>query len=144
MSGSDAATPGPSRPRPRPASRQRARRWRAVHVATGALVALHFSVLVAAFPDIMVTNDSAFHVALARQYAEHGTYFWDTIHYAPAHRPNLQGPAVHMATGLLGRLLGGSGDDYVRANVLLALAGWLAAVGTVVFCALAISDAATP
>jgi len=27
--------------------------------------------------------DSAFHVALARQYAEHGTFWWDTIHYGP-------------------------------------------------------------
>jgi len=100
---------------------------------TAALVGLHLALLLAALPDYMVSNDSAFHVALARQYAEHGVYFWDTIHYAPAHRPNLQGPALHVAIGVLGRALGGTGDDYVRANALLAVAGWAAAVGTVAF-----------
>jgi hypothetical protein len=31
---------------------------------------------------------------------------------------------------MLGRALGGAGDDYVRANALLGIACWLAAVGT--------------
>lgn len=98
--------------------------------ATWFLVALHFVLLAAALGDYRVSVDSAYHVALARQYGEHGTYFWDDIHYAPAHRPNLQGPAVHVVVGALGRLLGGAGDDYVTANALVALAGWLAAVLT--------------
>jgi hypothetical protein len=98
-----------------------------------AVIGLHLALLVAALPDWMVSVDSAFHVALARQYAEHGAFWWDTIHYGPAHRPNLQGPALHLAIGLLGRILGGTGDDYVRANALLGLAQWLAAMATVVF-----------
>jgi hypothetical protein len=102
-----------------------------LRVATAAIVFLHLGLLAASLPDYFVGPDSAFHVALARQYGEHGAFFWDTIHYAPAHRPNLQGPALHVAVGALGRLLGGTGDDYIRANALVGLAGWLAAVGTV-------------
>jgi hypothetical protein len=101
--------------------------------AVAAILGLHLLLLLLALPDLMVGPDSAFHVALARRYAEHGAFFWDTIHYAPAHRPNLQGPALHVAIGVLGRLLGGTGDDYVRANAILAVAGWSAAAGTVVF-----------
>src|SRR5262245_43209177 len=101
--------------------------------ATLVVVALHLILLLAAVPDYMVSVDSAFHTALARQYGEHGTYFWDAIHYGPAHRPNLQGPALHMAIGFLGRLLGGTGDAYVLANALLGVACWLAAVCTAVF-----------
>ena len=49
-------------------------------------------------------------------------FWWDDIHYAPAHRPpNLQGPACIVAVGVLGRVLGGTGDDYVRANAIVAL-----------------------
>jgi len=99
---------------------------------TWALAALHFVLLAAALGDYRVSVDSAYHVALARQYGEHATYFWDDIHYAPAHRPNLQGPAVHVAVAIVGRLLGGTGDDYVLANALVALAGWLAAVATLI------------
>jgi hypothetical protein len=101
-----------------------------IRAATWAIVALHGALLAAAIPDYRVSVDSAYHVALARQYGEHGTYFWDDIHYAPAHRPNLQGPAVHVVVALLGRALGGEGDDVVLANALVALAGWVAAVVT--------------
>ena len=104
-----------------------------LRACTLAVVGLHLALLVPALADWMVSVDSAFHVALARQFAEHGTFWWDTIHYGPAHRPNLQGPALHLAIGLLGRILGGTGDDYVTANALLGLAQWLAAMGTVVF-----------
>ncbi len=102
-----------------------------IRLATGAIVALHLLLLAASLGDYRVSVDSAYHVALARQYGEHGSYWWDDIHYAPAHRPNLQGPAVHVAVGVLGRLLGGTGDDYVRANAIIALLGWLGAVATV-------------
>ncbi|MEW6267859.1 MAG: hypothetical protein AB1689_01010 [Thermodesulfobacteriota bacterium] len=103
---------------------------RVAAVATWAVVALHGALLAAALGDYRVSVDSAYHVALARRYGEQGAYFWDDVHYAPAHRPNLQGPAVHVAVGALGRILGGTGDDYVVANALVALAGWLAAVLT--------------
>jgi hypothetical protein len=101
-----------------------------IRAATAAIVALHLVLLTASLGDYRVSVDSAYHVALAHQYGEHGSYWWDDIHYAPAHRPNLQGPAVHVAVGALGRLLGGTGDDYVRANAIVALLGWLAAVAT--------------
>lgn len=101
-----------------------------IRLATGAIVALHLALLAASLGDYRVSVDSAYHVALARQYGEHGAFWWDDIHYAPAHRPNLQGPAVHVAVGMLGRLLGGTGDDYVRANAIVALLGWIAAVAT--------------
>jgi len=101
-------------------------------VVTWLIVGLNFVLLAAALGDYRVSVDSAYHVALARQYAEHGTYWWDDIHYAPAHRPNLQGPAVHVVVGALGRLLGGSGDDCIRANALVALLGWLAAIATLI------------
>jgi hypothetical protein len=39
---------------------------------------------------------------------------------------------VHVAVGALGRVLGGTGDDYVRANAIVGLLGWLAAVLTLV------------
>jgi hypothetical protein len=104
-----------------------------LRAATIAVVLLHLALLAASLPDYFVGPDSAFHVALARQYGEHGSFYWDSIHYAPAHRPNLQGPALHVAIASLGRLLGGEGDDYVRANALIGLAGWLAAVLTVAF-----------
>jgi len=103
-----------------------------IRVATWLLVGLHFVLLAAALGDYRVSVDSAYHVALARQYGTHGSYFWDDIHYAPAHRPNLQGPAVHVVVGALGRVLGGSGDDYVTANAIVALLGWLAAMATLI------------
>lgn len=115
-------------PRRRPATLESVGVLRA---ATIAVIGLHLALLVAALPDWMVSVDSAFHVALAREYAEQGSLWWDTIHYGPAHRPNLQGPALHLAIGLLGRILGGTGDHYVRANAILGLAQWLAAIATV-------------
>ncbi len=104
-----------------------------LRVATIAIIALHLSLLVASVPDYRVSIDSAYHAALGRQYAEHGVYFWDQLHYQPAGRPNLQGPAIHLAIAFLGRALGGSGDDFVRANALLGVAGWLLAVATAAF-----------
>jgi len=40
---------------------------------------------------------------------------------------------MHMAVGYLGRILGGDGVDYVRANAMLAFVQWLAAMFTVWF-----------
>lgn len=103
-----------------------------IRAATWLLVGLHLALLAAALGDYRVSVDSAYHAALARQYGEHGSYFWDDLHYAPAHRPNLQGPAVHLAVAAIGRLRGGTGDDYVAANAIVALLGWLAAIGTLI------------
>jgi len=103
-----------------------------LRLVTWLLVGLNFALLAISLGDYRVSVDSAYHVALARQYGEHGSYFWDDIHYAPAHRPNLQGPAVHVVVGALGRVLGGSGDDYILANAIVALLGWLAAIATLI------------
>lgn len=97
-----------------------------------ALLGLHLALLVASLPDYRVTADSAFHVAMGRQYATHGAYYRDLIHYQPAGRPNLYAPLVHVAIGVLGRALGGEGEDYVLANALLGLLLWVVALGTAV------------
>ena len=98
-----------------------------------ATLALHFVPLFFSVTDYRVTADSAYHVAMGRQYGTHGTYFWDDIHYQPAGRPNLYAPLVHVGIGLIGRLAGGEGEDYVLANALLGLLLWLSAMGTAVF-----------
>lgn len=121
----------------RPAHDESARRantralW--LRLFTALIAALHLGLLIAALPDYRVSIDSAYHTALGRQYSLHGTYFWDSIHYAPGGRPNLQGPLVHVLIGALGRALGGSGDDYVRANAILGIACWAGAVLTAWF-----------
>jgi len=83
--------------------------------------------------DYWPDNDLGYHISLARQYALHGTYFWDQLNWAPTGRPNLQGPALHIAVGTLGRLLGGRGDDYIHAFSVLAILQWAAAMFTAVF-----------
>ncbi len=98
-----------------------------------AILALHFVPLFFSIRDYRVTADSAYHVAMGRQYGTHGTYYWDDIHYQPEGRPNLYAPLVHAGIGVIGRLAGGEGDDYVLANALLGLALWLSAMGTAVF-----------
>ncbi|HYM60287.1 MAG TPA: hypothetical protein VEZ11_05280 [Thermoanaerobaculia bacterium] len=98
---------------------------------TLAIVALHGIFLAASLPDYRVSVDSGYHVSLGRWYAEHGSAWWDPINYQPRGRPNLQGPAMHMAIAVIGRVLGGSGDAYVLANALLGFAQWLCAVFTV-------------
>lgn len=97
------------------------------------ILALHAALLVSTLTDYRVSIDSGYHVSLARYYAEHGTAFWDHINYGPGGRPNLQGPAMHVAIALLGLVLGGHGDAYVLANALLAALQWAAAMWTVVF-----------
>ncbi|HWE26332.1 MAG TPA: hypothetical protein VG496_20515, partial [Myxococcales bacterium] len=81
--------------------------------------------------DYRVSVDSGYHVSLARWYAEHHSAWWDPINFQPRGRPNLQGPALHVAIAVLGRALGGSGDAYVLANAILAFLQWLCAVFTV-------------
>ena len=97
------------------------------------VVGMHLALLLAMAPDYFADNDLGFHVSLGRQYGEHGAYFWDHLNWAPSGRPNLQGPALHIGIGLLGRLLGGEGDDYVLAFAILAILQWLAAVLTAIY-----------
>jgi hypothetical protein len=97
------------------------------------ILGVHGALLVASIPDYRVSIDSGYHVSLARWYAEHGTAFWDHINYGPGGRPNLQGPAMHMAIAAVGRVLGGNGDAYVLANAILAVLQWAAAVLTAVY-----------
>jgi len=106
---------------------------RAAWLATWLLIGVHLALRLAMIGDYPVSIDSGYHVSLARWYAEHGAAFWDHINFGPGGRPNLQGPALHIAIALLGRLLGGTGDAYVLANAVLAVAQWLAAVATAVF-----------
>ncbi len=101
-----------------------------VVLAAAILVALHLSLLLAALPDYIADNDLGFHISLGRQYGEHGIYLWDHLNWAPTGRPNLQGPLLHFSIGILGRALGGQGDDYVLAFSLLALLQWMVAVFT--------------
>lgn len=104
-----------------------------IRFATGTLVILHLGLLLATLSDYRVSVDAAYHVSMGREYAEHFLYFWDHIHYQPGGRPNLQGPLVHFVIGMLGRVLGGSADDYVLANAILGTACWLFGVFTVFF-----------
>ena len=98
-----------------------------------AVLALHGGLLAAMLPDYFADNDWGYHVSLARQYGEHGAYFWDHLSWAPTGRPNLQGPLLHASAGLLGRMLGGQGDDYVLAFSVLAVLQWAAAMFTAVY-----------
>jgi hypothetical protein len=108
-------------------------RSRGARIATWAILGVHAALLLWALPDYRVSIDSGYHVSLARLYAAHGTAYWDPINYGPGGRPNLQGPALHMAIALLGRLFGGSGDAFVLANAVLGVLQWAAAMWTALF-----------
>jgi hypothetical protein len=97
------------------------------------VVALHLVLLLLMTRDYFADNDLGFHISLARQFAENNVYWWDMLNWAPTGRPNLQGPALHYAVALLGRLLGGSGWDYIHAFSVLAVIQWAAAVFTTAY-----------
>ncbi len=97
---------------------------------TWAIFGLHGILLLWMIPDYFPNIDHGYHAALAREYARHGTYFWDNINYAPEGRPNLQGPLLHYAIAAVGLLLGGSGDAFVTALAILAVLQWAAAMFT--------------
>lgn len=101
--------------------------------ATWFILGLHGLLLLITLPDYRVSIDAGYHVSLARYYAEHGPAFWDHINFGPGGRPNLQGPLMHVGIAILGRILGGSGDAYVLANAILAIAQWAAAMFTAVY-----------
>ena len=100
-------------------------------VVTSSIVAIHAALLLAALPDYRVAIDSGYHISLAQQYAAHGAVWWDHINFGPGGRPNLQGPALHIAIALLGSILGGSPHSYILANAILGVIQWLAAILTV-------------
>lgn len=112
------------------APRTAAHRNRWVIAATVLILSVHGALLLATLGDWRVTIDSAYHVSLARAYGEHGLVPWDHINFGPAGRPNLQGPLMYVVIGGLGRAMGGTGDDYVFANAVVAAAQWAAAMGT--------------
>jgi hypothetical protein len=97
------------------------------------LLCLHAALLLASLGDYRVSSDSGYHVALARVYASEGSAWWDPVNYGPGGRPNLQGPLLHVAIASVGTVLGGTGDDFVLANAMLAVLQWGAAVATIVF-----------
>jgi len=112
------------------------RQSRAALIAAGAIFLINFALLAGSLGDYRVTIDSAYHVSIARQWGEHWIVPWDTINFAPGGRPNLQGPLFQAAIGNLGWLLGGTGNDYVMANAIAALAQWTAAIAAAGFFAL--------
>ncbi len=97
------------------------------------VIAIHAIFLLLMLRDYFADNDLGFHISLARQYAENGVYWWDSLNWAPGGRPNLQGPALHYAIAVLGRVLGGDGWAYVNAFSVLAVGQWAAAVFTAIF-----------
>jgi len=108
----------------------------AAAIAAGAIFLLHFALIAASIFDYRVTIDSAYHISIARQWGEHWLVPWDTINFGPAGRPNLQGPLFQAMVGWLGRMIGGTGRDYLLANAVAAVAQWTAAIATAGFFAL--------
>ncbi|MFC1660724.1 hypothetical protein ACFL3S_04540 [Gemmatimonadota bacterium] len=106
-------------------------RW--ARYALALVISAHAVLLLLMLRDYFADNDLGYHISLARQYAENGFYWWDSLNWAPTGRPNLQGPALHYAIAILGRALGGDGWDYVYAFSFLAVVQWAAAVFTAVF-----------
>ncbi|HEY6395728.1 MAG TPA: hypothetical protein VIX12_09950 [Candidatus Binataceae bacterium] len=122
-------------------------RNRAARIAMWSIIAINALLLLVSITDYRVSIDSGYHISLARWYVEHGTAWWDHINFGPGGRPNLQGPALHVAIAFLGRFLalflGDNGDTYILANAILAIVQWLAAIGTAAYFARKLSgDAA--
>ena len=108
-------------------------RNRAARIAMWTILMVNAALLLYSIPDYRVSIDSGYHISLAEQYAAHGAVWWDHINFGPGGRPNLQGPALHIAIALLGTAFGGSPHAYIIANAILALIQWLAAVLTVMY-----------
>ena len=88
---------------------------------TWTIVGVNVLLLLISLPDYRVSIDSGYHISLARWYAAHGAAWWDHINFGPGGRPNLQGPAFHIAIAIVGRFLGGSADSFILANAILAI-----------------------
>ncbi len=102
----------------------------AARIVTWTIFGVNLALLLYSITDYRVSIDSGYHISLARWYAEHGSAWWDHINFGPGGRPNLQGPALHVAIAILGKILGGTADDFILANALLAVAQWIAAILT--------------
>ncbi len=102
-------------------------------VVTWTILGVNGLLLIISLPDYRAVVDSGYHISLARWYAAHGTAWWDHINYGPAGRPNLQGPALHVAIAILGRMLGGNADSFILANAILGLMQWSVAMVTVLY-----------
>ena len=100
---------------------------------TWTILGVNGLLLTISLPDYRAVVDSGYHISLARWYAAHGTAWWDHINYGPGGRPNLQGPALHVAIAILGRMLGGTADSFILANAILGLMQWSAAMVTVLY-----------
>jgi hypothetical protein len=109
---------------------------RGVAIATLLILCVHGTLLLSTLRDWRITLDSAYHVSLARAYGEHGLVPWDHINFGPAGRPNLQAPLMYLVAGTIGRVIGGTGGDYVLASTMLAGAQWAGAMATAGFFAL--------
>lgn len=108
-------------------------RNRAARIATWSILGVNATLLAISLPDYRVSIDSGYHISLAEWYAAHGQAWWDHINFGPGGRPNLQGPALHIAIALLGKLLGGTPDRFILANAILGIAQWSAAMLTVLY-----------
>ena len=106
---------------------------RAARITMWTILIINAALLLYAIPDYRVSIDSGYHISLAEQYAAHGTAWWDHINFGPGGRPNLQGPALHVAIALLGTAFGGNPHSYIIANAILAFCQWLSAVLTVMY-----------
>jgi hypothetical protein len=104
---------------------------RVARIVMWSIVALNGALLLDAVPDYRVAIDAGYHISLAEHYAAHGAVWWDRINFGPGGRPNLQGPALHVAIAALGLLFGANPHAFIIANALLGVVQWLAAVLTV-------------
>ena len=102
-------------------------------IVTVAIFLANLILLAISIPDYRVPVDAGYHISLAQWYAHHGVALWDHINFGPGGRPNLQGPALHIAIAILGTILGGKPDNFITANAILAIAQWCAAVCTAYF-----------
>jgi hypothetical protein len=106
---------------------------RVAPVVMWSIVGLNCALLLYAVPDYRVAIDAGYHISLAEQYAAQGAVWWDHINFGPAGRPNLQGPALHIAIAALGLLFGASPQAFIVANAILGVLQWLTAILTVAY-----------
>ena len=108
-------------------------RNRNARIVVWAIIGVNALLLLVSLTDYRVSIDSGYHISLARWYAAHGTAWWDHINFGPGGRPNLQGPALHVAIALVGRALGNTPDSFILANAILGVMQWTAAMLTALY-----------
>ncbi len=115
-------------------------RSQTARIVTLTILGVNLVLLLYSISDYRVSIDSGYHISLARWYAEHGSAWWDHINFGPGGRPNLQGPGLHIAIAIIGRILGGTADAFILANSLLAVTQWSAAILTAWYFARRLGD----